>query len=52
MERLALEVADIFRAHGTAFRQAQQSHLSLLQLKAMSAIEQCRSAEFFKLVVA
>jgi len=44
MERLALEVADIFRAHGTAFRQAQQSHLSLLQLKAMSAIEQCRSA--------
>jgi len=44
MNRPALEVADIFRAHGPAFRQAQQSHLSLLQLKAMSAIEQCRSA--------
>ncbi len=44
MERPALEVADIFRAHGPAFRQAQQAHLSLHQLKVMSAIEQCRSA--------
>jgi predicted RNA-binding Zn-ribbon protein involved in translation (DUF1610 family) len=44
MVRPALEVADIFRAHGPAWRQTQQSHLSLGQLKVMSAIEQCRSA--------
>jgi predicted RNA-binding Zn-ribbon protein involved in translation (DUF1610 family) len=40
----ALEVADIFRAHGPAWRAAQRGHLSLGQLKVMSAIEQCRSA--------
>ena len=44
MERASLEVADIFRAHGPAWRQSQQGHLSLAQLKVMSAIEQCRSA--------
>lgn len=44
MGRAALEVADIFRAHGSAWRQAQRTHLSLGQLKVMSAIEQCRSA--------
>ena len=44
MGRPALEVADIFRAHGPAWRQAQYGHLSLGQLKVMSAIEQCRSA--------
>src|SRR5664279_3297541 len=44
MGRPALEVADIFRAHGSAWRQAQQGHLSMGQLKVMSAIEQCRSA--------
>ena len=44
MQRPALEVADIFRAHGSAWRQAQHGHLSLGQLKVMSAIEQCRSA--------
>jgi len=42
--RYALEVADIFRAHGPAWREAQRGHLSLGQLKAMSAIERCRSA--------
>jgi hypothetical protein len=42
--RPALEVADIFRAHGPAWRDAQRGHLSLAQLKVMSAIEQCRSA--------
>jgi hypothetical protein len=42
--RCALEVADIFRIHGPAWRQAQHAHLSLAQLKVMSAIEQCRSA--------
>jgi predicted RNA-binding Zn-ribbon protein involved in translation (DUF1610 family) len=40
----ALEVADIFRAHGPAWRQAQAGRLSLGQLQVMSAIERCRSA--------
>jgi len=40
----ALEVADIFRTHGPAWRAAQRGHLGLDQLKVMSAIEQCRSA--------
>ena len=44
MGRAALEVADIFRLHGPAWREAQRGHLSLAQLKVMSAIEQCRSA--------
>jgi hypothetical protein len=44
MARPALEVADIFRTHGPAWREAQRGHLSLGQLKVMSAIEQCRSA--------
>ncbi len=44
MGRAALEVADIFRIHGPAWRQAHCGHLSLAQLKVMSAIEQCRSA--------
>jgi hypothetical protein len=38
-------VADIFRRHGEAWRQTQHGHLSLGQLKVMSAIERCRSAE-------
>ncbi len=42
--RPALEVADIFREHGPAWRAAQRGHLSLAQLKVMSAIEQCRTA--------
>ena len=44
MVQPALEVADIFRVHGAAWRAAQRGHLSLGQLKVMSAIEQCRSA--------
>ena len=43
--RPALEVADVFRAHGPSYRLAQAGHLSLGQLKAMSAIEACRTAE-------
>jgi predicted Zn-ribbon and HTH transcriptional regulator len=39
-----LEVADIFRAHGPAWRNANAGHVSLTQLKAMSAIETCRTA--------
>jgi hypothetical protein len=42
--RPALEVADIFRTHGPAWREAQRGHLSLGQLKVMSAITQCRTA--------
>src|SRR6266404_1157570 len=44
MARPALEVADIFRDHGAAWRHANRGHVSLLQLKVMSAIESCRTA--------
>ena len=44
MGRPAVEIADIFRTYGPAWRQSQHGHLSLGQLKVMSAIEQCRSA--------
>jgi hypothetical protein len=40
----ALEVADIFRDQGPAWRHAHAGHISLDQLKVMSAIEHCRSA--------
>ena len=39
-----LEVADIFHRHGAAWRKANAGHVSLGQLKAMSAIESCRTA--------
>jgi hypothetical protein len=42
--RASLEVADIFRAEGTGYHAAQAGHLSLAQLKVMSAIENCRTA--------
>jgi len=44
MSRPALEVADIFRDHGAAWRRANAGHVSLDQLKVMSAIERCRTA--------
>lgn len=44
MARSALEVADIFRDHGAAWRDANAGHVSLGQLKVMSAIENCRTA--------
>ena len=44
MSRPALEVADIFRAHGPAWRKANAGHVSLDQLNVMSAIESCRTA--------
>jgi hypothetical protein len=44
VSRQALEVADIFRDHGPAWRREQAGHLSLGQLKVMSAIERCRTA--------
>ena len=43
MPRRSLELADIFRAHGPAWRQANAGHVSLTQLKVMSAIEACRT---------
>jgi hypothetical protein len=42
--RPAFEVADIFRRHGEAFRAAHAGHLSRSQLRAMAAIEACRTA--------
>jgi Putative transposase/Transposase zinc-binding domain len=42
--RPALEVADIFRDHGAAWREANAGHVSLGQLKVMSAIQRCRTA--------
>ena len=39
-----MEVADIFRAAGPAYRQARAGHLSFGQLRVMSAIEACRTA--------
>src|ERR1700720_436402 len=44
MPRPSLEVADIFRDHGAAWRDANRGHISLGQLKVMSAIERCRTA--------
>ena len=44
MPAAALEVADIFRDHGPAWRRANAGHVSLDQLKVMSAIERCRTA--------
>jgi len=42
--RPRLEVADIFRAAGPAWRAAHAGHINLAQLKVMSAIETCRTA--------
>jgi Putative transposase/Transposase zinc-binding domain len=44
MPRPVLEVADIFRDHGPVWRSANAGHVSLDQLKVMSAIERCRTA--------
>jgi Putative transposase/Transposase zinc-binding domain len=45
VSRPSLEVADILRRHGGAFRRAHAGRLSLGQLKVMSAIEACRTAQ-------
>jgi hypothetical protein len=44
VSRPALEVAEIFRDHGPAWRRANQGHLSHAQVKVMNAIESCRTA--------
>ena len=40
----ALEVADIFRRHGEAFRQAHAGHLGYVERRIMGAITACRTA--------
>jgi len=45
MSRPKLEVADIFRIHGEAWRAANSGHVSLTQRRVMTAIEICRTAE-------
>jgi hypothetical protein len=42
--RNGLEVADIFRAAGPGYRAAHAGYLNLVQLKVMTAIENCRTA--------
>jgi len=44
MVRPVLELADILREHGPAWREGNCGHASLDQLKVMSAIERCRTA--------
>jgi hypothetical protein len=43
MSRPKLEVADVFRRHGAAWRAANKAHLSLAQRRVMTAIEVCRT---------
>jgi Putative transposase/Transposase zinc-binding domain len=44
MSRPKVEVADVFRRHGAAWRAANEVHLSLRQRRVMTAIEICRTA--------
>ena len=44
MSRPSLEVADVLHRHGEAFRRDHAGHLSLGQLKVISAISDCRTA--------
>jgi len=44
LSRPAVELADIFRHRGPAWRASHAGHVSLGQLKVMSAIERCRTA--------
>jgi hypothetical protein len=44
VSRPSLEVADVLRGHGPAWRRANAGHVSLGQLKVTSAIENCRTA--------
>lgn len=42
--RTALEVADVFRRHGPAYRLAHEGHLGRVERRVMGAIEACRTA--------
>jgi len=46
--RSALEVADVFRRHGAAYRKAHAGHLSSGQRRVMGAIETCLPAALGK----
>jgi Putative transposase/Transposase zinc-binding domain len=39
-----LEVADVFRRHGDAYRRVHEGHLNRVERRVMSAIELCRTA--------
>jgi hypothetical protein len=41
--RPALEVADVFRRHGEAFRRSHGAHLGRVERRVMAAIETCRT---------
>ncbi len=43
--RPKLEVADIFRRHGSAYIQAHQGRIGRVERRVMSAVELCRTAE-------
>ena len=43
MSERTLEIADIFRMYGPAWRRANRGHVNLSQLKVMSSIEACRT---------
>src|ERR1700710_2688527 len=42
--RPALEVADVFRRHGEAFRRDRGAHLGRVERRVMAAVEACRTA--------
>jgi hypothetical protein len=44
MSRCSLEVADVFRRHGKAWRAASVGQVDLAQRRVMTAIENCRTA--------
>ena len=44
MDRPTLEVADIFRRYGDAYRDTAGPSLTTAQRRVMTAIEQCRTA--------
>jgi hypothetical protein len=44
VQRPAIEVADVLRRHGDAFRRAKAGHLDRSQFRVMGAIETCRTA--------
>jgi hypothetical protein len=44
MDRPKLEVADIFRRYGAAYREKHRASMSTAQRRVMSAIEMCRTA--------
>ena len=44
MERPALEVGDVFRRYGDAYRQQHAGSLSRAQLRVMTSIERCRTS--------